>query len=235
MVFFILILSSCQKYALFDSGDKVTAEFNLEDFTTLEIEDVFNLTLVSDTINKLIVTTGENLLDNISYEITDHVLYLYNYNKFRWTREYDRVDLTLHTNNLEKIHIREPSNIKSEGIYKAEKLSIIGWSMVNQLNMIVDLDFLAINMGKSNSGEYKVSGYANRYHVSGWGSSFIYTHELISNEVHVRQRSIGDVYVYALDKLSIDIETSGNVYYKGNPSLLDSTITGSGGLFRIND
>ena len=65
------------------------------------------------------------------------------------------------------------------------------------------------------------------------GSGSFYGFPLTSNKVLVDVLGSGLVEVTAVDLLEVKIEGSGNVYYKGNPSIL-TNVTGSGRIKNSN-
>jgi hypothetical protein len=55
-----------------------------------------------------------------------------------------------------------------------------------------------------------------------------------SQSVLLQQKSVRDVYVNVANSFTVDILYQGNVYYKGNPTVMDTLITSGGKLIHMN-
>ncbi len=73
LAFFVLVtFCSCTK----PSGVLVTKEFVIEGYTSLSVEDSFEVT-VSDEVNKILVTTDDNIMPKVVVKIENNVLKIY--------------------------------------------------------------------------------------------------------------------------------------------------------------
>ncbi len=86
-----------------------------------------------------------------------------------------------------------------------------------------------------NSGDINVSSDTTykKNTVQIIGSGNVYSDKLPAQEVIVSSRDKGEAYVYAIDKLDVEITGRGNVYYIGNPEI-KSNIHGLGELINNN-
>lgn len=80
----------------------------------------------------------------------------------------------------------------------------------------------------SGSGKTKVSGTANTAKVSISGSGKVLAAELEVTRCDVNITGSGDVEINVKDALDADINGSGTVLYKGNPSKVNGSSSGSG-------
>lgn len=215
----LLMFTSCNK-ALFDAGDTVTTiKVVNEPFTTIDIENIFDITLVNDTVNKVEVTCGENLQSYVSVNVKDGILYLDHSVKQNWSRSYEKIKLKVHLTFGPRIDIHEPISLKTEGVFKCDNFTIIDFWKVSEVDVAIDADFCGIYMSSDNFGYFKVKGKAQSADIWGWGSAYVMADELvIAGNCHVKQRGMADVYVNVAGQLSVSLEFTGDVYYKGNPS-----------------
>src|SRR5664279_3594772 len=92
----LLLIVSCNK-ALFNAGDTVTQEIKIEgQFSFIDIENIFDITLINDTVNKVLVTCGENLQPYVSIKVKDGILYFDHSVKENWSRTYQKIKLEVH-------------------------------------------------------------------------------------------------------------------------------------------
>lgn len=214
----LVLVSSCTDDALFNSGDTITRTVQLADYSVIEVESTFEIELVSDTVNKVLVTCGENLYPFVKIATVDNVLYLKHEIKNNWSRQYEKVKLKLHTKPFSGINVRQPSKIFNRDIYVGSVFAIVDWGKYSELDMNVNVDFCQIAMSSDNFGHFKVKGQSRNSHIWGWGSSFVYADSLISENCSVLHRGIGNVYVNVTNQLDVALEFSGNVYYTSEPA-----------------
>ena len=211
-------LSSCNK-ALFDAGDMVTNEIRIDSmFTTIDVENIFDITLVNDTVNKVLVTCGENLQSYVSIKARGGILYFNHSAKQNWSRNYKKIKLEVHLTFGPRIDIHEPISLKTKGVFKADYFALIDFWKVSEVDIDVDVNFCGIYMSSDNFGYFKVKGKAQTADIWGWGSAYVMADSLVTQNCHVKQRGMADVYVNVTGQLSVSLEFSGDVYYTGNPT-----------------
>lgn len=112
-----LLCFSCKK---FSNGDITEKQYVLESpFQTIELCDNVNVTLKhSDAINpagKVIIKTGENLIDHITTEIEEGKLVIKNENTLDFLRPYDyTLDMTVYYDTLLKLVFNSNGTITTD-------------------------------------------------------------------------------------------------------------------------
>src|SRR5437763_903143 len=71
------------------TGNVVQQERQLSTFHSVYVEDNVNLIFQEDTVQKIIVEAGKNLIDLVKTEMRGDELYLHNDNKCNFSRRYD--------------------------------------------------------------------------------------------------------------------------------------------------
>jgi len=212
------VLTSCEKEAFFKAGKVVTREIELTGkISIIEVNSILEITLVQDTINKVLVTCGENLQPEIDIYLKDEILHLDNTIKNNWTRNYDKIEIDLHLISIPQLNIRKPSYITTRDTFKTNEFFLIDWGRFTEVDVTLDVNNCAIDVSGDDFGFYKVKGKSVNATFNGYGSSFFYADELEVQNCTVKQRSIGDIYVNVTNKLTVTIETTGRVFYFGNP------------------
>lgn len=220
IVSILTVFTSC-KDGLFNAGEVVTREVLLDDkISLIEVNSMFDITLVQDTINKALTTCGENLQPDIDIFIKDGTLHINNSIKYSWSRDYEKVKLELHLISIPQINVRKPIYMTTRDTFKTNEFFLVDWGKFTELNVTLDVNNCAIAVSSDNFGHFTVKGKAVNATFNGWGSSFIYAEGLQTQNCTVNHRSIGDTYVNVSNTLNVTIETSGKVYYYGNPSTI---------------
>jgi hypothetical protein len=197
----------------------VTHEIKIDQpFSTLDFKSIFDVVLVQDTVNKILVTCGKNLQSYVSIGVSNDVLMLSQDTKFNWSRKYEKIQLEIHLTAIPNILIHEPVNLKSKSILKGDSFFLVDLGKVSEVDVTVDVNTCAVYMTFDNFGSFKVKGKCNYAEFWGWGSSIVRADSLIATNCDVLQRGIGNVYVNVTNQLSVSLNYSGNVYYTGNPA-----------------
>lgn len=233
----LLCLVSCEKNAFFKAGETVSREILFEGkFKIIEVNSMLEITLVQDSINKAIVTCGENLQPNIDFYVQDSVLHLDNSIKYNWSRSYDKIKLELHLVRTPQLNIRKPVSIVTRDTFKTTEFFLIDWGTFTDLDVTLDVNNCAIDLSPEGFGHYTVKGKAFSATFNGKGSAFIYANDLKIQNCIVKQLSIGDIYVNVTNELKVSLLSSGNVYYSGNPNkvVVEKTIS-KGRLIQVTD
>jgi hypothetical protein len=223
-ILFFLILISCEDNSsrcFIDKGEIVKQEIIIEDFSNIRIEDIFNIILVQDTLNKIILEGGENLLPHVKLVVQKDTLLIENSMRCNWLRDYEKVTLSVHFRELKHIVTLAPVNIISNDTLRADTLQYFAIGEIGESDLIMDCGYFRFDDSYSTLGLFKFRGKAgkSRFYVN-YGSS-VDAMELVSVKSDICQKTIGDIYVNVTEHLRVWIWGPGNVYYSGNPQLVE--------------
>ena len=232
LIALLILFVSCEKEGFFSAGKTVTQRVELsESITEVTIKSMFEVTLVQDTENYALVTCGKNLQPEVKLSSNGNALYLTHSITFNWTRRYEKVKVELHLKSLPSFTIHKPVLIKTQGLFTGTRFYLIDWEKYTELDVELDVETLQIDVSSENFGLYKLRGKAKTAVLYGWGSSRIEAQNMVINQCFIGQRSIDDIYVNVQDNLTVSIESSGDVYYTGNPAVTYTT-TSTGRLVK---
>jgi hypothetical protein len=205
----------------------------LPPFHEIVLNDKINLILTQDSIQKISVQGGRNLLSGITTTVQDSILTISNQNGCNWLRNPDyQINLYVSTNQLQKISYYGAGNISSTNTLVAPQFTIDSWTGTGSIKLSL-ITPKANAFVRNNCTQITLIGQAD--------SSFIYCGQegsvngidFISGFVNIDHKSVEDIYVYVTGSLNAIIAYTGNVYYKGNPAVIDSSLTNSGRLIHL--
>lgn len=75
-----------------------------------------------------------------------------------------------------------------------------------------------------------INGQVRTFRMTAEGLGEVDTRALIANDVEVRFRGIGDVRVYARDRLDANVQGMGSLSYYGKPRAVNKAIAGLGSV-----
>ena len=236
----VVLLLGCKKTedrSCFKSvGGLTTKEIALEHFDKLYMGPHLKYVLVQDTVEKVILHGGKNLLNFIETSIEDGQLSVRNNNSCNFLRDYSKV-VTV------EIHVKKIINILFEGTHE----------VVCPKTLNTDYLVLVIRDG---AGEVNLD--INAYELwttvtHGWGN-FTFTGDVNYLNLNVKSNGFGDAYSLNVndsmhvisnttevlkvrpDGCSIAAQTftSGDIWYIGSPTSVDFNAYGTGELIDRN-
>jgi putative autotransporter adhesin-like protein len=238
LILSVILGSSCKNDPL-DDCFKSTGKIETEDrtvagsFNTINVNDNVNLVYTDDSITPGIsVQAGNNLLSEITTEVQNNQLILHNNNKCNWVRKFGiPINIYVHAHPIIKIIQNGSGNVSSTNTITEDQFNFESWGAGN-CNIAVNLQNLYCSLNLD-AGSATITGNANAAFLYSAGNGFFYNDSLTTSFTSLIAKSTGDSYVSVQNLFWVYVEQEGNVYYKGNPTIVD-TITGKGKLINNN-
>jgi hypothetical protein len=234
ILFLISICISCvrdDRCGCFDSNGKKEKETrDLSPFYELEVDHVFDVKLHIDNRPRIEITTGKHLFKGIETEVSNNRLHIKNKNKCNWTRKYiGFIKLDIYTDSLTYIRLNGSSNLWGTDTLFGNKIRIDNYSDISKVNLNIKCSELiyALHAG---TGDSYLNGSAgvSYFWIMGYGN-FHFQNMKVDN-CNIMSNTTGSCYVTSCKELHSTIKNSGNIYYRGNPSIITSLRTGDGNL-----
>jgi hypothetical protein len=232
-LFFIVLASfwaiSCQE--LLFNDDEITREIMLKDFHYLEVNGIFNIVLIQDSTNRLVIKGGNNistidaLIKRDSLIIDDHKKLSLNHAKNT---------LTLHFTDLDYIKFNDPVNVSNQDTLKTEVLTVVAVGGIAEVRMVIDCNIFELINHANTLGYFNFIGHANNCSISNRYGSAVFADSLFCKNADINNESIGAVSVSASDNIEATIRGSGNIYYHGTPVIKINELTGKGRVIRLD-
>lgn len=219
------LLSSCKKVPL-SVGKTVVQQRELAAFSHLAVNDDINVTLVRSDSCFIEITAGENIIDNILTEVRNDTLIISNDNKINWIRTYDyRIAATLYFSDIRTLTFGSCGELHTKNQFNAYEdtpyvVKIDGGSgdifmKFNNCNSLkVNYDYGTSQLNLYGEGNKFLDIYKKSY-------GLIHAEDYVADSVAITNNSTGDCYVKANKYLYSLIEHLGNVYYKGEPEIVE--------------
>lgn len=218
-IIFILLTISCNDI-LFNSGDTITKEIEIEYFKEVYIEDIFDVFLIQDTICSIKVKGGSNLISNLEFNVdSDRKLTVSDNSSASWSRSYDKIEFYITVDTLDFLRLNAPCKVISQNYLTTPNFKI--WSITDyaEFDILLDGTNFSFTNNATSGGSINLSGEVNNLSFRTRGSFKLNAGNLVARNVSLTNESMANCYVYATESLSVKIYREGNVYYKGNPSI----------------
>lgn len=223
----LILLASCQK--LFFNDDEETHVITTGPFSAVIVNGIYNLILIQDSTDKLVIT-GSNNPGDINAEVKNDTLVIRDNRNFSLNP--GRNTIEIHFRKLGYILTYDPVNITVEDTIRADRLS---WDAIGEIaegSLTIDCNlFILCNSGNTLGfitlrGRTDMLVVFNRYGGSVFASGLSCKHADITNE------SAGDVHVNASERLTAYIWGPGTIYYSSDPVIDIREVKGSGHVAR---
>ena len=232
-----IILFSCKKpedrICFKSTGNTITKEIHLGDFDKLILNEHLTYSIIQDSLNKVILNGGENLLSKINLNLKDNnTLEIKNTNKCNFLRNYSKkINVEIHLKTLVNIEFIGTDTLSNLGTLKVDYLTLVVKDGAGTANLKVDAKYInAVVTG--GYGDFILQGKTDAAKILINGNGFCNTNNLtvkdsiicISNTVAPLKINCNNTF------LNCQIKNNGDVLYKGSPSKIEYTNLGKGKL-----
>ena len=238
-VLILIVFQSCKKdynNNCISSNGEISKEVrNLAPFTTLFLTDYIHVDLQQQPTNSIEIEGGKNLLEYISSEIRNDTLFILNNNKCNFLRSYKpSISINLFHSNLKNIHLwYATGNIASLDTIKSEIFTLFAESSAGNCDLNISSDSARISLQGSTFDLNIEGNISNSLSLSHTGLGTFNAQNLNSKACYVYNNGLGDIYINASSYIYAYLGGNGNIFYQGEPSLVQSQIEGNGKLIEM--
>jgi hypothetical protein len=232
----MLILSACNKengVCFSSTGPTVFQERFVAGFDSIIITDHVNVIILQDSIDRVIVESGQNILSGIITTVTGRELHIGNANQCNWLRSYSKpINVWLHVRNLMKIHYESSGNISSPDTLRFQSLKIDLWGGCGEINLLVNLKECSV-IQHLGTATIRMTGVCGASNVYSGDFGLLRLDGMKSVYTYVKSSGSNDCYVNARLRLEATITSIGNIYFSGDPSEISEKRSGEGQLIPL--
>lgn len=216
-------------------GDDTTLEIVPPSFNKILLREHLEYVLVQDSVEKIVLHGGKNLLNFVNVEIVDDVLEISNENKCNFLRTYKRkIKVEIHFIDLLNIHFEGTEALTNKGVLEFNWLTFL----IRDGAGPVKLNFNAQSVNATIShgwGDFTFTGNVGYANLNVRSNGYCDTYGMqVQDSLTVISNTQGSVKVNANNvKLKAQIDADGDIYYRGIPTSIKLNQYGNGEL--IND
>ena len=236
-----IVLLSCNGKNVPDcfqnSGVIIQKEFTVAAFSKIIVFERVQLILKDALEQKIMVETGEYLMNDIVVIVEDDQLILRNNNGCNLTRDYGITKIYVSAPNITDIRSSTGLPILSEGVLNYPDLTLISEDFEAESQYHTDGDFRMevnctnLNVINNNLSHMFLSGTVENLVVGFYsGNSRFEGRNLIAQNIRIFQRSSNDMILHPQLSLTGEIRSTGNVIVVNEPSVLDVQVYYTGRL-----
>lgn len=184
--------------------------------------------------NEVILEGDQDDIEEVNVEVRGGELTIESSRRSRWSfwnSSNVRLDVYVTVKELKSVTVSGSGDIVGQNAIKTNDFRA---RVSGSGDIEMELDARTVDTGISGSGNIELSGSATsgRLSISGSGKLLAENLRLDDFEVRISGSGRGSITVYG--ELDVRISGSGSVYYSGDPTGVNSSISGSGKVRRIN-
>jgi len=231
-IFIGIILLSCNGDNVPDcfqnSGSIIQQEFEVSTFDKITVFERIELVITDEPTQKVVVETGEHLLNDIEVKVENGRLILINNNGCNLTREYGNTKVYVSSPNVTEIQNSSGYSVSSNGVLNYPNLRLLSEDFNYPDVTHTDGDFnLQVNCNRiditfNNLSSVFISGTVNNLFIGFYsGDSRFEGANLIAQNIDIFQRSSNDMIVNPQQSLTGEIRSTGDVISVNRPPIVD--------------
>lgn len=216
-------------------GEVTTITRNLSSFSVLETQGSVEVHLVQDTLTYAKLTCGTKLAKQITTVVENNHLKIQNHNRCSFIRPKQVLPiLEIHYMNIDTILHGGSETLKTLNTLIGKELILKSLDNSSHLELTVDLEKFVYHTSDSWT-DLTIHGKTDQALFYQKGNAFCDASELnILGDATVITKSVGNITLGELfHRLTVDIRSSGNVYYSGAPTSIQLIDTGDGELIHL--
>ncbi|WP_405224495.1 head GIN domain-containing protein [Dokdonia sp. Asnod1-B02] len=221
-------------------GDIITYEIEVPVFTKIQMEDDIRVLLKQGAEQQVIIETGENLVSDLNFEVSEGTLVLQNNNSCNILREYGRTLVTITSPNINFIRQASSFDIESEGVLSYPALTL--WSNTSPNGVNIDdpnksgnvyltLDVPSLTISANGSSNFKISGRADQMNIN-FSDEFpqFDGRDFLVDDIQFRHTSAAAMVFNPINSLKGTIHATGDVIVVNEPPLVEVEVLFTGQL-----
>lgn len=237
----IVVVVSCKKPSdrtcFKSTGEVITMDTLLGGFDSLALYDDLEYYIVPDSIEKLRIVGGENLVKHIRVVNEQNGLTIANDNKCNFLRGLNqKVKVYIHSPEINHIYYEGSERLESTDTLKAAELRLLVRDGAGRIDLTVENGYTSAVVSHG-WGDFTLRGQTISAFLNCSTNSYCDTRSLnVITTLHVNSNTQGDMYVNAEGtEFKCTIHQRGNIYYTGNPVSTDFTYNDQGDIIHLTN
>lgn len=203
---------------------------NLSSYTEIDISGSFDVELIDGTPGKISIVAESNMLEHIVTEVKKEGLSIGVAKKIK-LQPTQTIKIIIPFKELEKLTKSGFGTLISRNEIAAKKFSL-KLSGSSDVDLSIDAS-KSIKVYRSGSGDVTIEGQTKSFKLKSDGSGKFDAENLIADDVDIKLTGSGDVSVESKNKLKASVSGSGKIYYAGNPSKINTKVSGAGKIIKL--
>lgn len=231
-VLLILVFGGCSSDSGWDciqtAGDIVEEEISVPTFTKILVWERTKVFIQQGDVQKVVIETGENLMNDVEISVTDGLLEIHNNNSCNLVRDYELTKVYITSPNITEIRSSTGYAIESIGVLRYPSLTLLSEDQQNEDQYHIDgdfrlnLDVQTLNVVANGLSTFYLKGNATNTNFGLYaGDCRIFAENLTVQNLYLFHRSTAEMVVNPQLAIRGKIVSLGNVISKKKPDIVE--------------
>ncbi|MCU0434476.1 MAG: DUF2807 domain-containing protein [Bacteroidia bacterium] len=226
----LLMLTACRKGDPYDGF--VSKTYNYNSIDTLQIEGVYEIILIQDTVNKIVVNGPERVVNKTDLTVEDGKIIIDTRSNGQMFHPREaNTRLYVHVTAIKLVNVYETCSIRTPEPLTGYEIGVVNKART----MDVDLKLNCTVFYYWNNpvgGQIVLHGQVNELKFWNAGLARVDASDLQAEFAIADNGSQNDCVLNARQQITYSLTSVGNILYYGNPALVRDKVTGSGQILR---
>ncbi|MGB1269776.1 MAG: head GIN domain-containing protein [Flavobacteriaceae bacterium] len=210
-----------------EAGSSISVEVELPTFTKIKVNRDVELILKEGLEQKVILETGENLLNDVELSVVNERLIITEHNTCNFVRDYNITKVYVTSPNITEIISSTQFKISSDGVLNYPDLDVLSedyndTSIIAVGDINLNLNAQNLKVVGNNLTTFKFSGTTENLNITfAAGDGKLKAANLIANNVTIYHRGTNKVIVNPQLELKGTLLSTGDVIAKNQPPIVD--------------
>lgn len=210
-----------------EAGSSISVEVELPTFTKIKVNRDVELILKEGLEQKVILETGENLLNDVELSVVNERLIITEHNTCNFVRDYNITKVYVTSPNITEIISSTQFKISSDGVLNYPDLDVLSedyndTSIIAVGDINLNLNAQNLKVVGNNLTTFKFSGTTENLNITfAAGDGKLKAANLIANNVTIYHRGTNKVIVNPQLELKGTLLSTGDVIAKNQPTIVD--------------
>jgi len=230
LILFLMLVSfsiQAQNYKnIKGKGPVVNKTITTTAYDGIAVSGSFFVTLVDGTEGTITINAEENLVNYIIVEVKENTLYIRPEKNYGLSASKGKkIQINVPINTISSVSLAGSGDVISNFMMNASSFKI---SLAGSGDIKLGIEAQNIDASVSGSGDIELKGTALNFNAAVAGSGDIKAFDLQAENAKASIAGSGDIEIYSTQSIEARVSGSGDIQYKGNPTKVDSKVSGSG-------
>ena len=240
----LFILLACDSDSTSDcfqtSGPIIQKEIIIDPFENILVNRDIELIITEGSDYKIVIETGENLINDIEVIVADNELILTDNNSCNYVRDYGITKIYVTAPNIKSIRSSTQYDISSQGTLNFPNLSLLSEDFFVPGSFTVgdfklQLNTLSLRVVSNNISSFYISGQVENLFIGFYSGAGRFEGEsLLANYINVYHRGSNDMIVNPQESIVGELRGTGDLISLKMPSIVEVDQYYTGQLIFVN-
>jgi len=206
--------------ALYRDGSYIETEVWLEEFNSISVETPVQLILDQTTEQYTYISGLDFIVNDLTFTVENNTLFIES-NGYTYSRIDQMAKVHLPVKVLDRITLNAPTHLHSMNELILDKFVLVinGKGTYSESNLQMHCQSFSIAAYGENSSTHHLLGSTEYLGMTMEGLAWTDASLMNASQVTINQRSLKSSYVKASDRLIVNMYSSGDVFFTGQPTL----------------